>query len=62
MKLAYHCMANKWRIQCVMARLICRVEINTKAGGGRKDLITGEFSGESVFECAHEAIKAWCKM
>jgi hypothetical protein len=46
-----------------MARLTCTVEmISTKAGGGRKDLITGEFSGESVFECAHEAIKAWCKM
>jgi hypothetical protein len=46
-----------------MARLICTVEmISTKASGGHKDLITGEFSGESVFECAHEAIKAWCKM
>jgi hypothetical protein len=53
----------KGEYNAVMARLTCTVEmISTKAGGGRKDLITGEFSGESVFECAHEAIKAWCKM
>ena len=30
-----------------------------KGGDGKGQLITGEFSGESVFECAHAAMHAW---